>query len=70
MADPSTSFLIFNYISLAFYMLASYLFYVLPLLGAAFQYFNLAEKKEARGLMDRLESFGSSQNTPDEEEHY
>lgn len=70
MEDPSLTFQIINYLSLALYMLASYLFYVLPLLAVVFQYFNLAEKKEAKGLMDRLETFGTSPTVTDEDEHY
>jgi hypothetical protein len=70
MDDPSLTFQIINYVSLAFYMLASYLFYMLPLLGIVFQYFNLTEKKEAKGLMDRLETFGTTPNVTDGDEHY
>ncbi len=68
--EPGTMFMVINYISLAVYLLANYLLYAIPLLGVAFQYFNLAEKKEARGLMDRLESFGAVETDQDNEEHY
>lgn len=40
----------------------------LPLLAAIFQYFNLVERKEARGLMSRIETFGD-EPTPAAEQH-
>jgi hypothetical protein len=44
----------------------------LPLLAAMFQYFNLVERKEARGLMSRIETFGDEPAPASEQhdEHY
>lgn len=46
------------------------LLYSLPNLGIAFQYFNLVELKEARGLMDKIESMGKETPLTKSEEHY
>jgi hypothetical protein len=44
----------------------------LPLVAALFQYFNLVERKEARGLMARIDSFGDEPAPAPEQhdEHY
>ena len=68
--EPSIWFEIVNYLSLALYLVANYILYAIPLLGVAFQYFNLAEKKEAKGLMDKLDTFGVSDVSAEDEEHY
>jgi hypothetical protein len=43
-----------------------YLIYLLlgalPNIGIAFQYFNLVERKESRGLMSQIENFGQPQD--------
>lgn len=70
MDEPGTMFMVINYISIAIYLLANYILYAIPLLGVAFQYFNLAEKKEARGLMDKLETFGTADTSDQHEEYY
>ncbi len=70
MEEPGTMFMVINYISIAIYLLANYILYAIPLLGVAFQYFNLAEKKEAKGLMNKLETFGLSDESNEDEEHY
>jgi hypothetical protein len=46
------------------------LLYTLPNLGIAFQYFNLVELKEAKGLMDKIDSMGSVASSEKGEEHY
>ncbi|TRX61225.1 hypothetical protein FNH22_03990 [Fulvivirga sp. M361] len=56
--------------SLLLYLVTSYLLYCIPLIAIAFQYFNLVERKESRGLMAKIESFGTSSTQHDEEEHY
>lgn len=53
------------------YYMAQMLLYALPNIGIAFQYFNLVELKEARGLMSQIENLGQSQpNTSRPEEHF
>jgi hypothetical protein len=51
----------FGIVSIAFQYLASYLLGVLPQIALIFQYFNLVERKESRGLMEKMESLGSAQ---------
>ncbi|SHF63821.1 hypothetical protein [Pedobacter caeni] len=44
-------------------------FIIIPLVGISFCYFNLAERLDSTGLMDRIEQMGSSKdafNTPEE----
>ena len=51
--------------------MAQLLMYALPNVGIAFQYFNLVELKEAKGLMGQIENLGqstASENRP--EEHF
>jgi hypothetical protein len=42
------------------YYLVQMLMYALPNIGIAFQYFNLVERKEARGLMNDINSIGQA----------
>jgi hypothetical protein len=57
---------------LTLYYLAQMILYSLPAVGLAFQYFNLVERKEARGLMTEISTIGqppvASAAPPDE--HY
>jgi hypothetical protein len=46
------------------------LLYLLPNVGLVFQYFNLVELKEARGLLKEIDSIGQEQCPPRNEEHY
>lgn len=55
---PSLAMDIIGNISLVLYSLAGTLLYAVPLIALAFQYFNLVELKEARGLRSRIETFG------------
>lgn len=53
------------------YYMAQMLLYALPNIGIAFQYFNLVELKEARGLMSQIENLGQQQTDPNRpEEHF
>lgn len=45
-------------------LVVSYLTQALPLLSATFQYFDLVERREAKGLMERIEMFGAEQSAP------
>lgn len=64
----------FGVISIVFftlYYLAQMLLYSLPNVGLAFQYFNLVERKESRGLMSQIESIGQTPATSaPQDEHY
>jgi hypothetical protein len=58
---------------MTFYYLAQMLLYSLPAVGLAFQYFNLVERKEARGLMGELSTLGQAPAGPSgvsANEHY
>ena len=46
------------------------LLYLLPTVGLAFQYFNLVEMKEAKGLMSDIETFGQVPPATSQEENY
>jgi hypothetical protein len=51
-------------ILLTFYYLAQMLMYAMPNIGIAFQYFNLVERKESRGLMNQINSLGQTPQPP------
>jgi hypothetical protein len=59
-----------SYVLYALGYIVQMLFYVLPNLGLAFQYFNLVEMKEARGLMDKIDSMGAVREASKNEEQY
>lgn len=59
-----------SYVLYALGYIVQMLLYALPNLGIAFQYFNLVELKEARGLMDKIESMGNEASPTKSEEHY
>lgn len=52
------------YLTISFFimLLGSYLTYVIPLVIISFQYFSLAERKEARSLMNEVEQFDINKN--------
>ncbi len=53
------------------YYLTQMILYTLPNVGIAFQYFNLVERKEARGLMNQIESIGQAPpSTAAADKHY
>jgi hypothetical protein len=62
----------FGILSTTLQYLTSYLMAVLPQLALIFQYFNLVERKESRGLMEKMGSLGSGENanTNTSAEHY
>jgi hypothetical protein len=70
--DPGSGLQTVSLIFLTLYYLAQMVLYALPNVGIAFQYFNLVERKEAKGLMSQIESIGqaptSAPSAPDE--HY
>jgi len=63
---PSVAMDIIGNISLVLYSLASTLLYAVPLVALAFQYFNLIELKEARGLRSRIETFGEKRGSTED----
>ena len=69
--EPSSSWKIWTIVFFTLYYMAQMIMYALPNVGIAFQYFNLVELKEAKGLMNQIENLGQS-STPDHrpEEHY
>jgi hypothetical protein len=62
----------FAMITMAIQYLISYMIGSLLLISLVFQYFNLVERKESKGLMEKMESLGSSEspNTNTTTEHY
>lgn len=52
------------------YYLAQMVLGALPNIGIAFQYFNLVEMKEAKGLLGKIDTLGQTQPPPSSEEHY
>ena len=70
LSEPSLLFQIANYATLSIGFLGSNLLYAFPLLAIAFQYFNLVEMKESRGLLNKIENFGEQEATDLDEEHY
>lgn len=57
--QPSLISQLINNVFIVLYFLASFLLYAIPLIALAFQYFNLVELKESRGLMNRIEQMGN-----------
>lgn len=71
LAEPSAGWSIWTIVFFTLYYMAQMFMYALPNVGIAFQYFNLVELKEAKGLMNQIESIGQdSANTNRPEEHY
>jgi len=68
--EPSLLSEILNNGSLLLYFIFSYLLYCIPLIAINFQYFNLVEKKEAKGLMSKIDAFDNVEKGNDDEEHY
>jgi hypothetical protein len=60
LSTPGTGYQIFTMVFLSLYYLAQMVLYSLPNVGIAFQYFNLVEMKEARGLLGQIETFGQA----------
>jgi len=66
--EPSSSFLSIAFLTLVY--LAQMFLGALPNIGIAFQYFNLVEMKEAKGLLGKIDTLGQSQQSPSSEEQY
>ncbi len=69
--EPSTVMQTMTMVVLTLTYLAQTLLTALPNVGTAFQYFNLVELKEARGLMAQIETLGQPQSQASrEDEHF
>lgn len=70
-AGPSTSFQAMTLVAFTLYYLAQMVLAALPNVGIAFQYFNLVELKEAKGLLTQIEGIGQqAPPAPSQDEHY
>jgi len=67
---PSASMEIWTTVFFTIYYLLQMLLNTLPNVGIAFQYFNLVELKEAKGLMNEIETFGRPQEPTRPEENF
>jgi len=61
--EMSTTMTTITIVCFTLYYMAQMILYSLPNVGIAFQYFNLVELKEARGLMSEIETLG--EQTPE-----
>ncbi len=69
--EPSLLSELVNDAFFVLYFLVSFLLYVIPLVGISFQYFNLVELKESRGLMSKIDTIGQAPKEPTStDEHY
>jgi hypothetical protein len=70
-SQPNVGLETASIVFLSFQYLCQMFLYTLPNIGIAFQYFNLVERKEAKGLMTQIQTIGqdTSSSTPTEE-HY
>jgi len=68
--EPSTGWEMVTIILFTLYYLAQMVLATLPNIGIAFQYFNLVELKEAKGLLSKISTLGQAQSTQSHEEHY
>lgn len=69
-SEPSETYQIVTMIVLSVYYLIQILLYSLPTVGLAFQYFNLVERRESRGLMTQISTLGEQPAGPGQEEQY
>lgn len=60
LADPSSTWQLMTIVFFTLYYLAQMFLATLPNVGIAFQYFNLVELKEAKGLMNQIDTLGQS----------
>lgn len=69
--EPSSSWKMWTIVFFTLYYMAQMLLSSLPNVGIAFQYFNLVELKEAKGLMSQIENLGKdASESKRPEEHY
>lgn len=71
LGESSSSWQLITVIVFTLYYLIQMILAALPNIGVAFQYFNLVELKEAKGLMTQIETLGQpSGQAPSQDEHY
>lgn len=72
--EMSDTMALISLVLFTLYYLVQMILYALPNIGIAFQYFNLVELKEARGLVSQIETLGqenqADSNAPTHDEHY
>ncbi len=69
--EPSTTWQIMTIVFFTLYYLAQMILTSLPNVGIAFQYFNLVELKEAKGLLSKIDSLGKPpEQSRQEEDQY
>lgn len=68
--EPSSSVQLIMIISFTLYYMAQMILNTLPNVGIAFQYFNLVELKEARGLISQIDTLGETQQPLTSDEQY
>lgn len=68
--EPSLFSETINTIFMTLYFIVSFLLYALPLVALAFQYLNLVEMKEAKGLLSKIETLGQAPEAPKTDEQY
>jgi hypothetical protein len=68
--EPSSTFGLIMTICFSLYYLINLVLQTLPNIGIAFQYFNLVELKEARGLINQIDTLGAGSSMPAQDEHY
>jgi hypothetical protein len=69
--ETSTTWEVLTIVFFTLYYLAQFTLATLPNVGIAFQYFNLVELKESKGLMDQIETLGKNSTEPTRpEEHF
>lgn len=69
--EPSTSWQLITTVVFSLQYMVQMVLAALPNIGIAFQYFNLVEMKEAKGLMTQIETLGQqAPSTSAQEEHY
>jgi hypothetical protein len=61
---PSQGFVVITVVFFSIYYMLQMILYALPNVGIAFQYFNLVELQEAKGLMSRIDSIGKETEEP------
>ncbi|QOI96432.1 MAG: hypothetical protein HRU69_02570 [Flammeovirgaceae bacterium] len=69
-AEPSFISELINNVFMTLYFIVSFLLYAIPLLALAFQYFNLVELKEAKGLLTKIETIGQTPASQPKDEQY
>jgi hypothetical protein len=70
-AEPSQGYVALTLVFFTLYYMIQMLLYALPNVGIAFQYFNLVELREAKGLMEKINSMGQESNSSNRpEEHF